>query len=223
MVLQRKPNFKNGVVPGSWEVPKRRYEFSEWHGIREGINGRLMHRSEAGGEWTVHVDLASERHNTGAVAYRFTHRLFGPIRHWSTYQDVLIACPPGEGNLKRSQQSIEERGSSHTGQLARGIGQIDRKLRNPSIGDTRPGLRSFLVVPKPPASREIGFPESGPSLQFGRLPARAFGCAPGRLGQRHCWKPLAQTHKLLHISNTQILDEDTERPAIGNGVMNRDN
>ena len=41
MVLQRKPHFKNGVVPRSLQVAKRRYEFSEWHGIREGIHGRI--------------------------------------------------------------------------------------------------------------------------------------------------------------------------------------
>ena len=44
MVLQREPHFKNGIVPRCWQVSKSRYEFSKWHGIREGIHGCLMHR-----------------------------------------------------------------------------------------------------------------------------------------------------------------------------------
>ena len=72
------------------------------------------------------------------------------------------------------------------------------------------------------ASSEIGFPESSAPFQFRGLPERAFACAPSGIGERHWWKSLVQTHQPLHIGHTQILDEHTQGPAIGNGMMNRE-
>src|ERR1700731_1923291 len=85
MVLQRKPHFKNGIVPRSWQISNRWYEFSKWHGVREAIHGCLMHRLWARREGTVCVNLASERDNAGAVAHRFPDRLLGPIRYRGTH------------------------------------------------------------------------------------------------------------------------------------------
>ena len=129
MVLQREPHLKNGIMTRCRQFPKRRYEFSKRHGVREGIHGCLMHRPQAVGELDGQcVDLAAKRDNTGEIAHRFPRSLPRPIRHRRAYQDVSLACPPGERDLKRGQQRAEERCASDAGQFPRGVGQIGRKL-----------------------------------------------------------------------------------------------
>src|ERR1700730_11241452 len=90
------------------------------------------------------------------------------------------------------------------------------------MGCTGRSLGSLQRVPEPAASGEIGFPESSTPLQFRGLPERAFGRTPSRIGKRHWWKSLVEAHQSLHISHTQVLDEYTQAPAIGDGMMNRE-
>src|ERR1700719_416413 len=93
-------------------------------------------------------------------------------------------------------------------------------MRGQSVVWAGRGLGSLERVPEPAASGEIGFPEHSTALQFRRLPERTFGCTPGGVGERQRRKSLAQAHQPLHISKTELLDEHSQRPAIGNGMMN---
>src|ERR1700730_11070882 len=95
-------------------------------------------------------------------------------------------------------------------------------MENPSMGRTGRGRRSLQRVPEPPASSEIRFIDTGAPLQFRRLPERAFGCTPSRVAEGQRWKSLVRTDDPLQISSAQILDKHTQRPAIGNGMMNRE-
>jgi hypothetical protein len=100
MVLQSEPHLKNGIVARCRQVSNRRDEFSKWHSVCERIHGCLMHRGEAVGKWAVCIDMASKWDNTGEVTHCISHVLPGSVRHGRAHQDIFLARPAGNRDLK---------------------------------------------------------------------------------------------------------------------------
>src|SRR6516165_6774928 len=103
MVLQRESDLKNRIMTWSRRVPEHAYELGEGHGIRKRIHDCLVQCCQTGRERTVCLDLAPKRDDSGEVAHRVAYRLLVAVRYRSANQDVLLASPPGERDLKRGQ------------------------------------------------------------------------------------------------------------------------
>ena len=145
-----------------------------------------MHRTQAVDERAICIDLAAQRDDTGTIAHCFPHSLGAPVGDRRTYQEVLLARPLGDRDLKDGEQRTEERRATASSQCLCSIGQLGRKMRDQSRWSTRCGLRCLQRAPEPRASSEFGFPEGGSLLQLRRLPEDAFGCSPSGVskGQR---------------------------------------
>ncbi len=77
-------------------------------------------------------------------------------------------------------------------------------------------------APHPVRAREVRFPKVGPLLQQDWLPESAFGRVPGCVGERHRGQHFRRSHQLQDIGGEEILHEHPEAPAVGDGVMNRE-
>ena len=55
------------------------------------------------------------------------------------------------------------------------------------------------------------------------MPKSAFGRAPRRIGLRDRRQSLGRSHHYLDVSCEEILNKNPQTPAVGNGMMNREN
>src|SRR5246127_312679 len=83
--------------------------------------------------------------------------------------------------------------------------------------------RALKGAPEAPGSGKMGSPERGSSLQFFGHPEFALGCSPGCVGQRNLREAFIWSDDAQQVSGAQILGENSERPAVSDGVVYRQN
>lgn len=95
------------------------------------------------------------------------------------------------------------------------------------------GIRTLEGAPDSAIARELRLPKSRSRLQLRRLPERCARRRPIRCRFGAQWaeysrvrsrarRPLCASRTTHHVSRAQVLHEDTQRPAIGDGVMDRE-
>ena len=222
MVLQGEAHFKNGIVSGRRWIAERACEFGEGHRVAECLDGRVVHRAQGFGKRTRAIDPPAHRHDARAVAHRLAHGLRAAVRDGNADENVLGIRPSRKRRLKRREERAEQRRAAAAGDVARGCAKLRGDVRNPALRCARHGDGLLARAPDPARSGEGGFPKCAALLQSGGLPEFPLGCTPCGVGKRHRRQRAAHAHPRLHVRRAQVLHKNSERPAVGNRVVNRE-